>query len=212
MGRYNDDYDYDGGKNNSGGGLLDTVFNFGGGLIKGLFGGDDDDDDEDAPLSKKLGKMGGSLIGGLLNSFADDEEDKDWVDYVDSFEDDPKAYYAYFQIQHERGDEDCELAVMILDKKGKEIETEIFDIPFDKETAGIHDRIWSIKDDAWLVDDDDDDDEDDEEEEEEEDEIEESQSDDSIEAKLLKLKKMFEKGIIDEDEYKAMKKKYLEKL
>ena len=210
MGRYNDDYDYDGGKNNSGGGLLDTVFNFGGGLIKGLFGGDDDDDDEDAPLSKKLGKMGGSLIGGLLNSFADDEEDKDWVDYVDSFEDDPKAYYAYFQIQHERGDEDCELAVMILDKKGKEIETEIFDIPFDKETAGIHDRIWSINDDAWLVDDDDDDDEDDE--EEEEDEIEESQSDDSIEAKLLKLKKMFEKGIIDEDEYKAMKKKYLEKL
>lgn len=210
MGRY-DDYDYDDGKSNSGGGLLDTVFNFGGGLIKGLFGGDDDDD-EDAPLSKKLGKMGGSLIGGLLNSFADDEEDKDWVDYVDSFEDDPKAYYAYFQIKHERGDEDCELAVMILDKKGKEIETEIFDIPFDKETAGIHDRIWSIKDDAWLVDDDDDDDEDDEEEEEEEDEIEESQSDDSIEAKLLKLKKMFEKGIIDEDEYKAMKKKYLEKL
>lgn len=206
MGRYDDDYDYDGGKNNSGGGLLDTVFNFGGGLIKGLFGGDDDDDDEDAPLSKKLGKMGGSLIGGLLNSFADDEEDKDWVDYVDSFEDDPKAYYAYFQIQHERGDEDCELAVMILDKKGKEIETEIFDIPFDKETAGIHDRIWSIKDDAWLVDDDEDDDDDDE------DEIEESQDDNSIEAKLLKLKKMFEKGIIDEDEYKAMKKKYLEKL
>lgn len=212
MGRYDDydDYDYNGGKNNSGGGLLDTVFNFGGGLIKGLFGGDDDDD-EDAPLSKKLGKMGGSLIGGLLNSFADDEEDKDWVDYVDSFEDDPKAYYAYFQIQHERGDEDCELAVMILDKKGKEIETEIFDIPFDKETAGIHDRIWSIKDDAWLVDDDEDDDEDDE-DDDEEDEIEESQDDNSIEAKLLKLKKMFEKGIIDEDEYKSMKKKYLEKL
>lgn len=150
--------------------------------------------------------MGGSLIGGLLNSFADDEEDKDWVDYVDSFEDDPKAYYAYFQIKHERGEEDCELAVMILDKKGKEIETEIFDIPFDKETAGIHDRIWSIKDDAWLVDDDDDDEDDDE------DEIEESQDDNSIEAKLLKLKKMFEKGIIDEDEYKSMKKKYLEKL
>ena len=211
MGRYGD-YDYDDGKNNSGGGLLDTVFNFGGGLIKGLFGGDDDDD-EDAPLSKKLGKMGGSLIGGLLNSFADDEEDKDWVDYVDSFEDDPKAYYAYFQIKHERGEEDCELAVTILDKKGKEIETEIFDIPFDKETAGIHDRIWSIKDDAWLVDDDDDDDEDDDDEDDdEEDEIEESQSDNSIEAKLLKLKKMFEKGIIDEDEYKSMKKKYLEKL
>ena len=117
------------------------------GLLSGLTGDCDtyDDDSKNIGLGDIAGAFLGAVGGEILKGLADDEEDQDWYNWVNSFQNEVNANEVYFEVSHKLFHDECTLNVFILDENGNIMASSAWEVPYDNETKELHKQIFPLR-------------------------------------------------------------------
>lgn len=122
------------------------------GFIYGLTNDESVYDDKNSYSGNVIGDFLGGAVGGLvreagsafLSKLADDEEDQNWLNWVNSFEDEVDADSVYFEVRHKGGHDECTLIATIFDEDDNVIAQKSWEVEYDKEIKQLHKQVYKI--------------------------------------------------------------------